>query len=98
MARACDLDVTKRVMVGNNVSHSNRKTKRRFIPNLHQSSMFSEALGEEVRLRLSASTIRTIEKKHGLDRYLLSQSKSKLTKNALLIRKRIEDALIKKEA
>ena len=60
MARRCALS-GKGVMVGNNVSHANNKTRRRFLPNLRRQSLFSETLGESVRLRISANAIRTVE-------------------------------------
>ena len=58
----------KGVMAGNNVSHANNKTRRRFLPNLQDMSLLSDALGKVVRLKLSTRAIRTIERKGGLDR------------------------------
>ena len=68
MARKCPV-TGKSVQVGHHVSHSNVKTKRRFLPNLQSQSLLSDTLGP-VRLRLSAAAIRTIEKNGGLDAYL----------------------------
>ena len=70
MARRCTL-TRKGVLTGNNVSHANNKTRRRFLPNLQSRRLFSETLGQTVRLRIAASTLRTIEKRGGLDGFLL---------------------------
>ena len=72
MSRRCFL-TGKGVLVGNNVSHANNKTKRRFLPNLQQASVLSDALGQPVRLRLTTRAIRTIEHNGGLDAYLLAR-------------------------
>ncbi len=68
MARVCQV-TGKRPMVGHNVSHSNVKTKRRFLPNLHYRRFWSEAEGRWVRLRVSNAALRTIDKK-GIDAVL----------------------------
>ncbi|MDP6885238.1 MAG: 50S ribosomal protein L28, partial [Rhodospirillales bacterium] len=60
MSRRCDL-TGKGVLTGNNVSHAHNKTRRRYLPNLQNVSLLSESLGESVRLRVSASAIRTVE-------------------------------------
>lgn len=70
MARRCIL-TRKGVLTGNNVSHANNKTRRRFLPNLQSRRLYSETLGETVRLRIAASTLRTVEKRGGLDGFLL---------------------------
>lgn len=62
MARVCDI-TGKKVMVGNNVSHSNRKTKRRFYPNLQTKKFFIQETGEWVTLKVSTNALRTINKK-----------------------------------
>jgi large subunit ribosomal protein L28 len=74
---------------GNNVSHARNRTKRRFLPNLHKISFVSEKLGRSIRLKVAASAIRTVEKKGGLDEYLLRASNSKLPPEALKIKKQI---------
>ena len=74
MARRCSI-TGKGVQTGNNVSHSHRKTRRRFLPNVHQTSLYSEALGRMVRLKLAVSGVRTIEHKGGLDAYLIATSR-----------------------
>ncbi|NNG03401.1 MAG: 50S ribosomal protein L28 [Inquilinus sp.] len=70
MARRCAL-TGKGVQAGNNVSHSNIKSRRRYLPNLQVASLLSETLGESVRMKLSTQAIRTIEHRGGLDQYLL---------------------------
>ncbi|MBL9030009.1 MAG: 50S ribosomal protein L28 [Caedimonas sp.] len=88
MARRCMI-TGKQVMSGNNVSHANNKTRRRFLPNMQVVSFASETLGT-VRLRVSTRAIRTIEINGGLDAFLLSMRSSKLTRDALLLKQRIE--------
>ena len=81
MSRVCELS-GKKVMTGNNVSKANNRTKRRFLPNLQKSSMHSSILGKTLQFRVAASTIRTVEKKGGLDEFLLNSSNSYLTEKA----------------
>ena len=81
MSRVCELS-GKKVMTGNNVSKANNRTKRRFLPNLQKSSMHSSILGKTLQFRVAASTIRTVEKKGGLDEFLLNSSNSNLTEKA----------------
>lgn len=83
----------KGVLAGNNVSHANNKTRRRFLPNLQVTSLLSDILGEVVRLRLSARAIRTIEHKGGLDAYLLGTSDSKLPEEALSLKRKVKKAM-----
>jgi large subunit ribosomal protein L28 len=71
MSRRCDL-TGKSVLVGHKVSHSNIKTKRRFLPNLLNVTMISDALGRSVKLRVSANALKTVDHRGGLDAYLLS--------------------------
>lgn len=92
MTRLCEI-TGKSVQSGNNVSHSNIKTRRRFLPNLHFFSLKSEILNCIVRLRLSANGIRTIEHNLGLDNYLLTTKSSKLSKEALKLKKLIQKTL-----
>jgi len=89
MARRCII-TGKGVLAGNNVSHANNKTRRRFLPNLQRISLQSDALGEAVRLRLTTSALRTIEKNGGLDAWLLGMSNSKLSAEARRLKRRIE--------
>jgi large subunit ribosomal protein L28 len=88
MSRRCGI-TGKGALVGNNVSHANNKTKRRFLPNLQVTSMLSDALGQPVRLRLSTRAIRTIEKNGGLDAYLLGTPDSRLPADAVRLKRRI---------
>ncbi|MCW8914694.1 MAG: 50S ribosomal protein L28 [Magnetovibrio sp.] len=94
MARKCAL-TGRGVQTGNNVSHAHNKTRRRFLPNLQDISLLSDALGQTVRLRLCASTIRTVEHNGGLDAYLLGTSNLKLTDEAQKLKRRIQRALAK---
>jgi large subunit ribosomal protein L28 len=78
MARVCSL-TGKKIQYGNNVSHANNKTKRRFMPNLQNVSFLSEILGSRVRVRLSANAVRSVEKKGGIDKYLINTCDSLLS-------------------
>ena len=73
MSSKCEL-TGKKYLSGNNVSHAKNRTKRRFLPNLQNISFLSEKLGKKVQLKVAASTIRTVEKKGGLDEYLINTS------------------------
>ena len=88
----------KGVQTGNNVSKSNRKTRRRFMPNLQEVAVHSEILGAQVTLRVSTNGLRTIEKNGGIDTYLLTKPVSRLTDEAKALRKRIESAKAAKAA
>lgn len=94
MARRCDL-TGKGVQAGNNVSHANNRTRRRFLPNLQDVSILSDVLGKQIRLRLAAKTIRTIEHNGGLDKYLLSTSNTKLTADAVILKRQVKKAMEK---
>ena len=91
MARRCGI-TGKGVQTGNNVSHANNRSRRRFLPNLQQASILSDALGAPVRLRLSVRAIRSIEHNGGLDAYLLSTPDAKLPADARRIKRRIKKA------
>ncbi|MDE0794422.1 MAG: 50S ribosomal protein L28 [Alphaproteobacteria bacterium] len=93
MSRRCSM-TGKGVMAGNNVSHAHNKTRRRFLPNLQVTSLLSDALGQVVRLRLSARAIRTIEHKGGLDAYLLGTSDTKLPEDALSLKRKVKKAMV----
>lgn len=88
MTRKCEL-TGKSVMSGNNVSHSQRKTRRKFLPNLHKISLMSDALGKTFSFRLSARAIKTVETKGGLDKFLLNADKLNLSKQALDVKKKL---------
>ena len=92
MARRCMI-TGKQVMTGNNVSHANNKTRRRFLPNMQEASFMSDRLGK-VRLRVSTRAIRTIEINGGLDPFLMSVNDSKLSKEALTLKRRLQKATL----
>ncbi|MDB5314198.1 MAG: ribosomal protein [Rhodospirillales bacterium] len=97
MARRCAV-TGKGVLSGNNVSHANNKTRRRFLPNLQESSFFSDVLAAQIRLRLTANGIRTVEHNGGIDSYLLETPDRKLTIETIVIKRRLEKAKAKKAA
>jgi large subunit ribosomal protein L28 len=97
MSRRCDI-TGKGVLAGNNVSHANNKTRRRFLPNLQDASLLSDALGFQVRLKLSTRAIRTIEHNGGIDAYLLGTPNSRLSAEVQALKRRIERAKAKREA
>jgi len=97
MSRRCEI-TGKGVLSGNNVSHANNKTRRRFLPNLQVSSMLSDVLGRPVRMRLSTRAIRTVEHNGGIDAFLLSTPNTKLTPEALILKRQIQRAQVKKAA
>ena len=97
MARRCDI-TGKGVLYGHNVSHANNKTQKRFMPNLQSTRLLSDALGLQVRLRLTVSAIRTIEHSGGLDAYLLKTSNIKLPVEARRLKHRIEKAMARTAA
>lgn len=97
MSRRCEL-TGKGVLTGNNVSHANNKTRRRFLPNLQARQLFSELLGQSVRLRIATSTLRTVEKAGGLDGYLLGVSSTSLSGDLLRLKRRVADAHAKRSA
>jgi large subunit ribosomal protein L28 len=95
MARRCII-TGKGVQVGNNVSHANNKTKRRFLPNLQRTSLLSDVLGAPVRLRLTTRGIRTVEHNGGIDAYLLGTPDRKLGAEARRLKRRIAAAAARK--
>jgi large subunit ribosomal protein L28 len=88
MSRRCDL-TGKAVLTGNLVSHSNRKTKTRFLPNLGNVTLISDVLRRRVRLRVSAAALRTVEHRGGLDAFLVKASDSDLSRDALALKREI---------
>ena len=91
MSRRCE--VTGRgVQTGNNVSHANNRSRRRWLPNMQRTSFLSDVLGETIKLRLSTRGIRTIEKKGGLDTFLLDTPETKLGPNLQKLKRRVLDA------
>ena len=83
-------------MSGNNVSHANNRTRRRFLPNLQVTSLLSDILGHEVRMRLCTRGIRTVEHNGGIDAFLLGTPNTKLTIEGKALKRRIERARDKK--
>ena len=88
MSSRCEL-TGKKYLSGNNVSHAKNRTKRRFLPNLQNISFLSDKLGKKVQLKVAASTIRTVEKKGGLDEFLIKTPNSKLPQKAKKLKKTI---------
>lgn len=88
MSRKC-IVTQKGVMVGNNVSHANNKTRRRFLPNLQNVSFYSDMLCKKISLRVSTRGIRTIEFKGGIDQFLLKQKNRYLTGDLRKIKKQL---------
>lgn len=88
MSRACEL-TGKAVLTGNNVSHANNKSRRRFLPNLVNVTLISETLNQNVRLRISANALRTVEHRGGLDAFLAKAKVAELSQRARLIKKQI---------
>jgi len=91
MARRCELS-GKGVMSGNNVSHALNRTRRKFLPNLCNVTLMSEVLGRNVKLKVSAHALRTVEHRGGLDAYLLKAKDTDLSVRALSVKKEIRAA------
>ena len=91
MARRCEL-TGKGVLTGNNVSHALNRTRRRFLPNLCDVTLISESLDRSVKLRISASALRTVEHRGGLDAFLLKAKDEDLSVRALGIKKEVRAA------
>ncbi len=89
MARVCEL-TGKRVMSGNNVSHANNRTRRRFLPNLTNVTLMSDITGRSIGLRISAHALRSVEHNDGLDNFLLKASDGDLSSAALKLKKDIK--------
>lgn len=92
MAMRCELS-GKGVMTGNKVSHAMNHTRRRFLPNLVRVTLISDALGRSVKLRIAASTLRSIEANGGLDAYLLNLRDENLSGRALTLKHEVKAAL-----
>src|ERR1700761_5435256 len=93
MSRRCEL-TGKAVLSGNLVSHSNRKTRTRFLPNLCSVTLISDALGRSVRLRVAAAALRSVEHRGGLDAFLVKARDADLSTGALALKREI----VKKQA
>ena len=92
MSRKCEL-TGKAVMSGNNVSHANNKTRRRFLPNLVNVTLMSEALNQKFRLRVAAAALRTVEHRGGLDAFLMKEKEARLSHKALQLRRQVSKKL-----
>ena len=97
MSRKCQV-TGKKVMFGNKVSHANNKTRRTFFPNVQDTTLFSEALGTTVAIRISAAGMRTVDHKGGLDAFLTSTPRTKLSEDLHSLKTRVEKAIAKKAA
>lgn len=90
MSRVCEL-TGKSVLSGHKVSHSEIKTKRRFLPNLQNVTLLSELLGQNFKFKISARALKTVEFKGGLDKYLLNAKDAFLSRTALRIKKKLRE-------
>ncbi len=88
MSRRCEL-TGKAVQSGNKVSHSNRKTRTRFLPNLVQVTLVSDMLERRVKLRVSAAALRSVEHRGGLDDFLTKAHEFKLSQDAVKLKREI---------
>ncbi|GGH58838.1 50S ribosomal protein L28 [Frigidibacter albus] len=91
MSRVCEL-TGKGPMTGNNVSHANNRTRRRFLPNLNELTLISDVLGQSFRLRISAAGLRSVDHRGGLDAFLAKAKDEDLSTKALKIKKDIAKA------
>ena len=89
MTRRCEL-TGKMALSGNNVSHAKNRTKRRFLPNLNMVSLTSEKLEKTFKFKVSAAALRTVDKKGGLDLFLLKADEKNLSSTALKVKKDLE--------
>ena len=97
MARRCDL-TGRGPASGNRVSHSNKKTRRRFLPNLQPCTIHSAALGRPLKFRIATRTLRTITKHGGIDAWLLKTDDAELTPEALRLKKAVRKAMSRPQA
>ena len=97
MSRRCQF-TGKGVQSGNNVSHANNKSRRRFLPNMQQTSLVSDILGTTIRVRLTTHAMRTIEHNGGLDAFLLTTPNRDLPAPAQVLKRRIVRSQAKRAA
>ena len=88
MSRCCEL-TGKAVQSGNNVSHANNRTRRKFLPNLCNVTLISDSLGQRFRLRVSAHALRSVEHRGGLDAFLVKADEGDLSVRARLLKRQI---------
>lgn len=91
MSRRCEL-TGKGVMVGNNVSHANNRTKRRFLPNLNDVTILSDILDRSFKFRVSAAALRTVDHRGGLDGFMAKAKDDELSEKALKVKREIAKA------
>jgi large subunit ribosomal protein L28 len=91
MSRVCEL-TGKGPMTGNNVSHANNKTRRRFLPNLQDVTLISDTLGRSFRLKISSAALRTVDHRGGLDQFLAKAKDADLSDRALKIKREVAKA------
>lgn len=92
MARRCVV-TNKKPQSGNNVSHALNRTRRRFLPNIQETNVYSEVLKRSIRVKVSAAGLRTIDHKGGLDAYLIGTAKTKLDESLRTIKAQVEAAV-----
>jgi len=97
MSRRCEL-TGKGAQVGHKVSHSNRKTKRRFLPNLLNVTVMLDSLGRSVKLRVSANALKTIDHRGGLDAFLIKAKDAELSPRVLELKRQIKKKAASSEA
>ncbi len=91
MSRRCEL-TGKGPMVGNNSSHANNKTRRRYLPNLNDVTLQSETLKRGIKMRITAAALRSVDHRGGLDAYLAKAKDTELSASALKVKKEIAKA------
>jgi large subunit ribosomal protein L28 len=92
MSRRCEL-TGKAVLTGNNVSHANNKSRRRYLPNLNQVTLMSDALNQKVRLRITSHALRSVEHRGGLDSFLVKARDGELSIRARRLKRQVEKRL-----
>jgi len=92
MSRRCEL-TGKAVQTGNNVSHANNRSRRRFLPNLCNVTLMSDALNQRIRLRISANALRSVEHRGGLDAFLAKAKDRDLSPKAQILRRQVAKKL-----
>ncbi len=97
MSRRCEL-TGKGVQTGHNVSHSNIKSKRRWLPNLNQTTLLSDVLDRSFTFRISAAALRTVDHRGGLDAFLVKARDEELSPKALKVKRDVEKALAERTA
>ena len=97
MSRRCEL-TGKGVMTGNNVSHANNRTKRVFRPNLQEVSLASDSLGQDLKLKISMSALRTVDRLGGIDAFLLKAKDDNLSTRALRLKRLVAKKVAAKAA